>query len=55
MPGEPDRLAALRQLFAEILPANTFYAAKLGTPTLRTWADFTALPCTTKAELLGGA
>jgi len=55
MPGEPDRLAAVRQLFDEILPANAFYAAKFGTPTLRTWADFSALPFTTKAELLGGA
>ena len=55
MPGEPDRFAQVTRLLGDILPANAFYAAKFGTPTLRTWADFTALPFTTKSELLGGA
>ena len=55
MPSEPERLAQVRRLLDDILPANAFYAAKFGTPSLQTWADFTALPFTTKAELLGGA
>jgi phenylacetate-CoA ligase len=55
MSGEPDPLARLSRLFDLILPANAFYARKFGTPELRTWADFTALPFTTKSELLGGA
>ena len=55
MPGEADRLARVRRLLAEVLPGNAFYAAKFGTPTLDSWADFTALPFTTKAELLAGA
>ena len=55
MSGEPEPLARLSRLFDLILPANAFYAHKFGTPELRTWADFTALPFTTKSELLGGA
>ena len=55
MSGESDQLARVRRLLDEVLPANAFYAAKFGRPDLRTWADFTALPFTTKAELLAGA
>ena len=55
MSSESERLARVRRLLDDILPGNAFYAAKFGTPTLRTWADFTALPFTTKSELLGGA
>ena len=55
MSSEPERLTRVRRLLDDILPANAFYAAKFGKPTLRTWADFTALPFTTKSELLGGA
>jgi len=47
------QLAAFNALLARTLPLNRFYAAKLGkvAPPM-TWEAFTALPFTTKAELV---
>jgi phenylacetate-CoA ligase len=49
----PDTLSRLNQLLAAILPANRFYAEKLGSvPVFKSVADFTAnIPLTTKEEL----
>lgn len=49
----PDPLARLNELFAAILPANRFYASKLGkVPAFASFAEFTAtIPFTTKDEL----
>lgn len=47
------QLDRLNHLLGEILPRNRFYAAKLGAPPQPvTWDTFTALPFTTKAELV---
>jgi len=49
----PDTLTKLNQLLAAILPANRFYAEKLGTlPPFQSLEEFTAaVPLTTKEEL----
>ena len=49
----PDTLSKLNQLLSAILPANRFYAEKLGgVASFRTLADFSAaIPLTTKEEL----
>lgn len=49
----PDQLTSLNHLLAAILPANRFYAKKLGEiPPFKTLADFSAtVPFTTKDEL----
>lgn len=47
------QLARLNALLARILPQNTFYARKLRTLSLPiSWAEFQALPLTTKTELV---
>ena len=57
--AELDRLklAKLRACLAEILPANAFYAAKLGHARAlpATLAEFSTWPVTTKEELVAGA
>ena len=55
MAGGPDQLARVRRLLDAVVPANAFYAGKFDGRDVRSWADFTALPFTTKAELLAGA
>ena len=57
--AELDRikLAKLRACLAEILPANAFYAAKLGHARAlpESLAEFSTWPVTTKEELVAGA
>lgn len=45
------QLARVRALLAAVLPANPFYARKLGSAAVHSPDDFAALPFTTKAEL----
>jgi phenylacetate-CoA ligase len=45
------QLRRVRELFAEILPRNAFYARKLGGRRVETWDDFLELPFTTKSEI----
>ena len=47
-PGDP-RAAGLRDLLAEVVPTNRFYARKFAGCDLN---DFDRLPFTTKAELV---
>jgi phenylacetate-CoA ligase len=48
-----QQLARLNRLLREILPANRFYSAKLGSlPPALGWEDFRRLPFTHKAELV---
>ncbi len=55
-PGDPtDGLARVRRLLDAVLPVNAFYADKFADRPVTTWEDFTALPFTTKAELLTGS
>lgn len=53
------KLARLRRLLRTILPANRFYATKIGrtggAAGLRSLADLAAWPCTTKEELVAAA
>ena len=48
---EALQLERVRALLDEILPRNAFYARKLGQARVESWADFRALPFTTKAEI----
>lgn len=52
-PADPRaaQFARVRALVAAVLPANPFYARKLGQVEIRTINDFAALPFTTKGEL----
>lgn len=51
------KLERLRGLLREVIPANAFYAAKLGgvAPHLESLDDLAALPFTTKEELVAGS
>ena len=51
------KLAKLRACLTEILPANSFYAAKLGASRAlpESLAEFSTWPVTTKEELVAGA